>query len=142
MNTQILKQIAETIKRLDELNQFISANIELFTGWHFASRAEAGLVQLFPEDETPIPEKQKQAKAIAKAFGGEWRRESDGGWRNEGGSFTVFLHWVDCMRQSSSNPKIDLSDPEPAERDEPDYDAPRPLTALENYQQNDEHHVR
>lgn len=28
------------------------------------------------------------------------------------------------------------------ERDEPDYDAPRPLTAMENMQQNDEHHVR
>jgi DNA-binding Lrp family transcriptional regulator len=30
----------------------------------------------------------------------------------------------------------------PAERDEPDYDAPRPLTAMENWQRNDEHNVR
>ncbi len=29
-----------------------------------------------------------------------------------------------------------------AERDEPDYDAPKPLTPMENYLQNDEHHVR
>lgn len=27
------------------------------------------------------------------------------------------------------------------DRDEPDYDAPRPLTALENWQRNDEHNV-
>jgi hypothetical protein len=27
------------------------------------------------------------------------------------------------------------------ERDDPDYDAPRPLTALENWQRNDEHNV-
>ena len=41
----------------------------------------------------------------------------------------------------------DIPMPEPPhcrhcpEEDEPDYDAPKPLTPLENWQQNDEHHV-
>lgn len=40
--------------------------------------------------------------------------------------------------------EADALAPEPEEEveREPDYDAPRPLTPLENYLQNDEHHVR
>ena len=38
---------------------------------------------------------------------------------------------------------VDLSEPTPErDRDEPDYDAPKPLTAMENFLQNDEHCVR
>jgi hypothetical protein len=110
MNNSITETIANTIKRLGVLSD-IASREPAFALWHFSGHAAADLVQLFPANrESPVADRQAQAKAIARAFGGKWSRDAhDGSWRNEGAEFRVILHYVDSQGRVAID--VDISEP-------------------------------
>lgn len=132
--------ITTTIARLIELNGII-AREPTFQNWHFAGAATIDLVQLFPVSrEISVEQRQAEAKAIARAFGGEWERDiHDGSWRSTGTApFKVILHYVDREWMPTMR-AIDLREPVVAPA--PVAEEPTAAPATPDEVREEEHHL-
>lgn len=147
MNTQVAKTIAHAEKVITALRQL--SELPAAKAWDVSGHELlSSLIQFFPIATDRDAGFSVEARAFARALGGTWQRDpTSRKWEstNVAGleGVKVVLHYVE-PRIKEALPTVDLSDDaeDPArERDEPDYDAPKPLTPMENTLRNDEHFV-
>lgn len=107
--------ITQTRARLDELSALVEREPE-FANWTHSGPISPQLIQLFPTaemEEAAQDRRAASARAVARAFGGEWYRETDGCWRNNppwhGSVFRVVLHRIEPVEKKEYGPAIDLS---------------------------------
>lgn len=147
MNSSILQSIAHAEKVLDALRKLASepaAQPFRISGGYLST----SLIQFFPPEGVKEGDDTRDlAKPFARLLGGKWTADRDS-WECSNVTYPglagakIVLHYIVPKIRGED---VDLSEPAPeraVERDEPDYDAPKPLTPSENYFQNDEHHVR
>lgn len=124
MNESLCQNISQSIERMNDLRTIIERT-PAFARWGTTGeRINFWLTQLFPATmdmktgekiEYPIPERQRDAKAIARALGGTWTRRRDGSWESQhalGGFLHIILHRVDRDKEPEEQGSlVDLSDP-------------------------------
>jgi hypothetical protein len=127
MNSQLIETLDKNVARLNEIRAIIERE-PAFARWHTLGGFETWLVQLFPDvafgtegiepTSYPIHERQRDAKAIARALGGHWERHLDGSWHRERGNqgeavvLRVILHRVDFDKAPAEvSYHIDLNAP-------------------------------
>jgi hypothetical protein len=124
----IAEQIDKSVARFIEIRDIIQRE-PAFARWELLGGGiDFRLVQFWPthyNDATayPIAERQRDAKAIARALGGTWKRDPhSGSWDGQvplhsGITFTVHLHRVDRVVDGLADNRthIDLNAPDHAE---------------------------
>lgn len=94
--------------------------------------------------ERELANTQKELESVRLEF----QAACDHDWEKVDASFshefgTEVIHYQQCekcgKRAEWDDIEHDDSDPPERDDDEPNYDAPKPLTPLENHQRNDEH---
>lgn len=102
-----LDTLTKAEAQIAALRSLIEANPGAFAQWDFSQSGhfDSSLLQFFPADlPAALSAREEAAKAMARVFGGSWRKQPDGDWRSDpitvgGMQCRLILHDVDLAQK-------------------------------------------